>query len=85
MASLCQHYGISQTYVKMQLIYHCKRESEIYITKRVSRNTGNDQKRLETTGNDMKEDGCLSVCVYSQINVSLLVLVTYANCVYKCV
>ena len=32
----------------------------------------------------MQEDGCLSVCVYSLIKVSLLVLVTNANCVYKC-
>ena len=33
----------------------------------------------------MKKDGCLSVCVYSLIIVSLLVLVTNAKCVYKCV
>ena len=39
----------------------------------------------ETTGNDMKEDGYLSVYVYSLIIVSLLVLVTNANYVYKCV
>ena len=30
--SLCYHYGISQTYAKMQLIYHCKHEKEIYLS-----------------------------------------------------
>ena len=41
----------------------------------------NDRKRSERTGNDMKEDFCLSMCVYSLIKVSLLVLVT--NCFYE--
>ena len=46
--------------------------------------TGNDWKRPQTTENDMKEEGCLSVFVYRLITVSLLVLVTNANCVYEC-
>ena len=32
-ASRCYHYGISQTCAKMQLIYGCKRENEIYLSK----------------------------------------------------
>ena len=38
LSSLCYHYGISQTYVKMQLIYSCKRENGIYLTKLSDKN-----------------------------------------------
>ena len=30
---LFNHDGINQTYAKMQLIYHCKSENKIYLTK----------------------------------------------------
>ena len=30
---LCHHYGISQTYAKMQLIYDCQGDNEIFLPK----------------------------------------------------
>ena len=32
-SSLCYHYGISQTYAKMHLVYCCKHENEVDLTK----------------------------------------------------
>ena len=33
LSSLCYHYGISQACAKIELIYRCKLENEIYLTK----------------------------------------------------